>query len=99
MLLLQTFLELGERAQAMALVFADPTLRDVVDRNRIEIVQLLAAALDGRDEVRAFQDGEVLAHGLARHRRSGSGQPLAKLVQGLAVRLEEPIEQLPAARI
>src|SRR5262245_9947573 len=83
----------------MALVLADPALRDLVDRHRIEIVQLLAAAPDGRDEVRALENGEMLAHGLPRHRRSGLGEPFAKLVQGLAVPRMEPIEKLPAAAV
>src|SRR5262245_16838701 len=83
----------------MALVFADPPFRDLVDRHRIEIVQLLAAAPDGRDEVRALENGEMLAHGLPRHRRSGLGEPLAKLVQGLAVPRVEPIEKFPAAAV
>src|SRR5262245_49389665 len=83
----------------MALVFADPPLRDLVDRHRIEIVQLLAAAPDGGDEVRPLENGEMLAHGLPRHRRSGLGEPLAKLVQGLTVPRVESIEKFPAAAV
>ena len=42
----QSSLELGEDAEAAALEFADPALGDLVDRHRVEIVQLLAAAPD-----------------------------------------------------
>src|SRR5262245_17310472 len=83
----------------MTLVLADPALRELVDRHRIEIVQLLAAAPDGRDEVRIFENGEMLAHGLPRHQRSGLGKPLAKLVQGLTIPRVEPIEKLSSAAV
>src|SRR6476469_7662294 len=96
---LQTVFELGERTQAMALVLADPSLRDLVDRYRIEVVQLLAAAPDGRDEIGALQYGQVLAHRLPRHRRSRLGKARAKLVQGLAIVCVEPVEKLSAAGI
>src|SRR5581483_2444810 len=39
----QAPLQVGERAEARALVFADPPLGDIVDRHRIEVMQLLAA--------------------------------------------------------
>src|SRR4051795_13084011 len=96
---LQTAFELRERAQAVALVLADPSLRDLVDRYRIEVVQLLAAAPDGGDEIGALQYGQMLAHRLPRHGRSRLGEARTKLVQGLAVVRVEPVEKLSAAGI
>src|SRR6478752_10786037 len=83
----------------MALVFADPSLRKLVDRYRIEVVQLLAAAPDGRDEIGALQYGQMLAHRLPRHGRSRLGKARAKLVQGLAIVRIEPVEKLSAAGV
>src|SRR3569833_770152 len=65
-----------------------------MDRHRIEVVQLLAAALDGRDQIRLLQDGEVLADRLPRH-----GEARAELTQGLAVFRTEPVKQFPATGI
>ena len=55
---------------------------------------LLAALPPPGDEVRCFEDGEVLGHRLAGHI-----QAAAQLAQGLAVLHVQPIQQLPAARI
>jgi hypothetical protein len=35
----------------------DPALADLVDGRGVEVVELLAATADGRDEVRRFEDG------------------------------------------
>ena len=43
----------------MALEFPDPALGDLVDRHRIEVVQLLAPAPHRRDEVRFFENGQM----------------------------------------
>src|SRR4051794_5749263 len=83
----------------MALVLADPSLRDLVDRYRIKVVQLLAAAPDGRDEIGALQYGQMLGHRLPRHGRSRLGKARTKLVQGLAIVRVEPVEKLSAAGI
>src|SRR6476469_6822605 len=83
----------------MALVLADPSLRDLVDRYRIEVVELLAAAPDGRDEIGALQYGQMLAHRLPRHGRSRLGKARTNLVQGLSIVRVEPVEKLPAAGI
>ena len=79
---------------AVPVVAGDPALGDVVDGRRVEVVQLLPAAADGRDEVGRLQHGEVLAHRLAGH-----VQPRAQLAQRLAVALVEAVEQDPAARV
>jgi len=51
----------------MAFVFVNPTPIDLVDRDRIEIVELLASAPDDDDEICFFQDDEMLAHCLTGH--------------------------------
>src|SRR4051794_28181053 len=83
----------------MALVLADPSLCDLVDRYRIKVVQLLAAAPDGRDQIGALQYCQMLAHRLPRHGRSRLGEACTKLVQGLAIVRVEPIEKLSPAGI
>src|SRR5205085_12448428 len=79
LVLLQSSLQLAERDKFRALEFLDPALADLVDRHRIEIVQLFAAVPERGDEVCLLEDSKMLGHGLPRH-----GQPLAQLVQGLA---------------
>src|SRR5262245_2718156 len=91
---LQSLLELAQRLQPVTLVFPDPTLGDLMNRDGIEVVQLLAAALDGRDQIGALQNPQMLADRLPRH-----GKPRTQLVQGLTVLRVEPIEKLAAARV
>ena len=78
----------------MAFEFPDPALGDLVDRHRIEVVQLLAAALDGGDQIGLLQNPQVLAHGLPRH-----VETRAELVERLSVVGPQAVEQFPAARI
>jgi hypothetical protein len=77
-----------------ALVRADPTLVDLMDRHGIEGVPLLAPPLHHDDEGGRFEPREVLAHRLARQ-----SQVCAELAQGLAVVRVQPVQQLPSARI
>ena len=91
---LQSFLEFTERLQPMALKFPDPALGDIVDRNRVEIVQLLPALLHGRDQIGLLQDPQVLANRLTRH-----VEARAEFVQRLAVIRAQPVKQFPAAGI
>src|ERR1700692_965957 len=90
--LLITFLQLpfqfAERGQRAALEFLDPPLADLMDRHRIEIVQLLAAMPERGDEVGGLENRKVLGHGLPRH-----GEAVAEIVQGLSVLPVKPIEQ------
>jgi hypothetical protein len=57
----ETAFEFRER-HSVALEFPNPTLRDLVNRHWIEVVQFFATAPHDGDEVRGFQDGEVLRH-------------------------------------
>src|ERR1700760_1760307 len=86
----QSSFQFGERDELAALEFPDPTLADLMDRHRVEIVQLLAAVLVGRDEVGLLENDEVLGHGLTRH-----VEAVAQLVQRLSVLVMKPVEQGP----
>src|SRR6266481_3232500 len=91
---LQLPFQFAERGQLAALEFPDPPLADLMDRHRIEIVQLLAAMPERSDEVGVFQDSKVLRHGLPRH-----VEAVAEFVQGLAVPGVKPVQQRPPRRI
>ena len=78
----------------MAFVFADPALADLVDRHRIEIMQLLAPAPDRGDQVRRLQQQEML-----RHRLPCYVQVCAQFAERLAVALMQLVQQLPAAPV
>src|SRR6267142_1917792 len=76
----EPLLEIAQCAQAPALILFDPTIVDLMKRHRIEIVQLLAPAPDGRHHVGGFEQDEMFGHRLAGH-----VEMFAKLAQSLAV--------------
>src|SRR6266404_6265356 len=80
--------------QAWCLELADPTLRDAVDRNGVDEMQLFAAMAAHRNQVRLLQDGKMLCYRLAAH-----FHPLTQITQGLAISGVQPIEEQPPARI
>src|SRR5271169_6253064 len=90
----QSSLEFRKCIQAWRLELADPTLRDAVDRNRVDEMQLFAAMAAHRNQICLLQDGKML-----RHRLAGHVQPLAQLAKRLATLPVQPVQQLPAARI
>src|SRR6266542_6794675 len=90
----QISLELAEREQARAFVFADPAVGDLVDGDGIEVVQLLAPAPECRHEIRFLQDSEMLSDRLAGHVAA-----FAKLGQCLPVAGTQAVQQLPPDRI
>src|SRR6266481_7748998 len=96
--LLITFLQLpfqfAERGQLAALEFFDPPLADLMDRHRIEIVQLLAAISERGHEVGCLENRKMLCHGLPCH-----GEAVAEFVQGLTVFGVKPVEQRPPRSI
>jgi len=57
-------------------------------------MQLLASAPHGGDEVRLFQNDEMLGHGLTRH-----VEQLAQLPERLPIVLAQSVEQFSTARI
>src|SRR6185437_15059411 len=88
-LALQRPLEVGERLEAAADELAHPAVGDLLDRRRIEEMQLLAPLLPGGDQVGLLQQGQVFGHRLAAHVQS-----LAELGQGLSVSVMQPVEEL-----
>jgi hypothetical protein len=90
--LFETFFQIAERLKAMAFVFADPALGDLVDRHRIEIMQLLAPAPDDVDQLRRFEQQQVFGYRLPRH-----VEVRAQFAERLPVAPMQLVEQLPAA--
>src|SRR3954462_10961956 len=78
----------------MAFVLSNPALANLMQRRRVEVMQLLATLPNGGDEVRRFQQGKVLGDSLPRH-----VEVAAQFGQGLAVILVQLIEQPSAAGI
>ena len=81
-------LEIDERAGDGLCVLADPTIGDLLDGDRVEVVQLATTQPVCRDEVRGFQYGEMLHHSETRH----LGELIAKYRHRLSVSLNESIE-------
>src|ERR1041385_5150316 len=84
----ETLFQITQRLKAMAFVFANPALGDLVQRHWIEIMQLLAPAPDDDDKIRRFQQEEMFGHRLPRH-----VQVLAQFTERLPVVLAQLIEQ------
>src|SRR4249919_1742954 len=86
--LLQLPFQLAERGELAALEFPDPAFADLMDRHRVQIMQLLAAMPERGDEVGLFENSKVLGHGLPRHRKA-----VAEFVQRLSVFGVKPVQQ------
>src|SRR6266403_5645398 len=91
---LQLPFQFAERGELAALEFLDPPLADLMDRHRVEIVQLLAAMPERGDEVGGLENRKVLGHSLPRH-----GEAVAKIVQGLSVLGVKSVQQRPPRSI
>ncbi|SKV23392.1 Uncharacterised protein [Mycobacteroides abscessus subsp. abscessus] len=65
--LLRSLLDGAQRPQPRAFELVDPPFLNFVQRNRIEIVQLLAAMSHGADQVGGFEYAQMLGRGLTRH--------------------------------
>jgi hypothetical protein len=77
-----------QRPQVPILKLTDPPFPDGMDGNGIQVMFFVASALQGRDQVRPFQDAEVLAHRLASH-----FQARAEFAQALAVFRKQPVQK------
>src|SRR5439155_15466810 len=84
----ETLFQIAQRLEAMAFVFANPALGDLVQRHWIEIMQLLAPPPDDDDKVRRFQQEEMLGHRLPRH-----VEVFTQFAERLPVDLVQLIEQ------
>src|SRR5438128_7344629 len=76
----------------MAIKFADPAVVDLVNWDRIQVMQFFAAAPDDGYEIRLLQKQQMFRNGLSRH-----GKVAAKLAERLTVLSEQNIEKAPAA--
>src|SRR5258707_10754218 len=92
--LLQLPFQFAERYELAALEFLDPPLADLMDRHRVEIVQLLAAMPERGDEAGGLENRKVFSDGLPRH-----GEAVAEIVQGLSVPGVKPVQQRPPRSI
>src|SRR5258708_9537389 len=91
---LQLPFQFAECGKLAALEFPDPPLADLMDRHRIEIMQLLAAMPERGDEAGRLENCKVLCDGLPRH-----GEAVAEFVQGLTVFGVKPVQQRPPRSI
>jgi hypothetical protein len=87
-------LQVRERLQARLFELGDPALVDLLQRYRVEEVQLFAPAPHGGDQVGRLQQVKVLCHALPRH-----VQVFAQLVECAAVVRMQQVEQLAPAGI
>jgi hypothetical protein len=93
--LFEVVLEVDETGDPRLRVLRDPAVVHQPDRNRIEVVVLLAPDLARRHQPGGFEHGQVLHDTEARQRRDGG----AERDEGLTVVVEELVEKDPAARI
>src|SRR6185436_16186920 len=92
--LLQLPFQLAERGKFPALEFSDPAFADLMDRDGIDVVQLLAPMPERGDEVGRFENPKVLCHRLPRDREA-----VAEFAQRLSVPGVKPVEQRAPRRI
>src|ERR1017187_3011987 len=90
--LFETLFQIAQRLETMAFVFANPALGDLVDRHRIEVMQLLAPAPDHDDQMRRLEQQEVFGDRLPRH-----VEVRAKVAKRLPVAPMQLVEQLSPA--
>src|SRR5258708_21095557 len=76
------------------MIFADPALGNVTQRNRIQVMKFLPPKPERHNEIRSFEQAEVFGDGLARHVKVQ-----AKFSQGLAIMVVKLIEQFPTTGI
>jgi hypothetical protein len=82
-----------QRFEPLLLVLRDPARGDLVNRDGVQVVQLLAPAADSGHEVGGLEDREVLRDRLARH-----FQVRAEVRERLPVTRAQRVEQAPPRR-
>ena len=75
-----------------ALVLGNPALRDLIDRDWIEVMQFFPSSPNRDDQVGLLQNLQMLGHRLPRHVHL-----LAQIPERLPVALVQAIEKQPAA--
>jgi hypothetical protein len=86
---LEASFQIAQDAEASVLVFVDPALGNLLEGDRVEVVQFLAAPPDGDDKVGLLEEGEMFGDGLACY-----GEVLGEFAQGLAIVHVKLVEQL-----
>ncbi len=86
--------QIRKRLEVRLFELGNPALVDLLQRYRIEEVQLFAAAPPGGDQVCRLQQLEVLRHALPRHI-----QVFAKLVEVAPVVRVQQVQELASAGI
>ncbi len=86
--LLQSLFQTMQGFEVRFLELGDPSLVDRLKGNGIEEVQLLSSVSHGSDEIRRFEERQVLRDTLARH-----VEMLAQLVQCLAVVFVQHVQE------
>src|SRR4030042_2665657 len=90
----QPLLEVPQGVQVLPLELLDPTLVDLVNGDRVEVVQFFAPPANRRNQVGVLQSPEVL-----RDRLAGHVEVRAELPQRLAALRSKTVEQTPPCRI
>ena len=93
-MLLCCSLDPTERQQARLLELVRPTLLDLVDRNGVQVVQLLPPATHRRHEVGGLEHREVLRGALAGHR-----EVTTQLAERQGVAFVQAVQEVPPGGI
>ena len=92
---LQVVLQVDQGGGRPGPVLVEPAIVEPPDRDRVEVVVLLAADAARRHEAGRLEDAQVLHDAEAGHPRHRHGQ----LPERAAVALEEEVQQVPAGGI
>jgi hypothetical protein len=85
----EAFFQIAQRVQAMAFVFGDPALVNLMQRHRIQVMQFLSPMPYHIDQLCSLEQSQVLRDTLPGH-----GEPFTQLAQGLTAAPVQLIEQL-----
>src|SRR5262245_55073649 len=94
MAFLQSFLELSQCPQALALEFSNPSFRDLVERDWVQIMQLFAPSPYGDDKVGLLKQSQMLGYRLPAH-----VQVRAEFAKRLTVVCVQTVQELPTTGI
>ena len=78
--LFQAALEFAQGERNPALVLIDPTLGDLIERHRIEVMKLFSTMPQNDNEVGLLEQPQMFGHGL-----SGHIEVLTEVTQGLGI--------------
>lgn len=90
----QAALEFAQGERNPALVLVDPTLGDLIERHRVEVMKLFPTMPQNDNEVGPFEQSQMFGHSLSRH-----VEVLTECTQGLGIVAVQLIEQSAATGI